>query len=147
MTKRAASRRLSAILIVSSSGPGEAGACSGDDDDVSSLTWRWLVEILVINFSLEGMTEAEYRTQCDEVAPAFAAVPGLVSKVWLADRANGVYGGVYTFESGAALDAYLASDLFAQVGATPTLVDMSVRRFEVLSEPTAITHGLAPAAA
>ena len=105
------------------------------------------MEILVINFSLEGMTEAEYRKMCDEVAPAFAAVPGLVSKVWLADRANGVYGGVYTFENGAALDAYLASDLLAQVAANPAFVDITVRRFEVLSEPTAITHGLAAAAA
>ena len=105
------------------------------------------MEILVINFSLEGMTEFEYRNLCDEVAPAFAAVPGLVSKVWLADRANGVYGGVYTFENGAALDTYLASDLLAQVAANPAFVDITVRRFEVLSEPTAITHGLAPAAA
>jgi Putative mono-oxygenase ydhR len=105
------------------------------------------VEILVINFSLEGMTESEYRNLCDEVAPAFAAVPGLVSKVWLADRPNGVYGGVYTFETGAALDAYLASDLLAQVAANPALVDITVRRFEVLSDPTAITHGLASATA
>jgi hypothetical protein len=103
------------------------------------------VEILVINFSL-AMTETEYRKMCDEVAPAFAAVPGLVSKVWLADRVNGVYGGVYTFESGEALDAHLASDL-GQVAAIPGLVDVSVHRFEVLTEPTTITHGLAPAAA
>jgi Putative mono-oxygenase ydhR len=105
------------------------------------------VEILVINFSLEGMTESEYRNLCDEVAPTFAAVPGLVSKVWLADRTNGVYGGVYTFENGAALDTYLASDLLAQVAANPGFVDITVRRFEVLSEPTAVTHGLAAAAA
>jgi Putative mono-oxygenase ydhR len=105
------------------------------------------VEILVINFSLDGITESEYRHLCDEVAPAFAAVPGLVSKVWLADQADGVYGGVYTFENGAALDAYLASDLMAQVGATRGLVDITVRRFEVLAAPTAITHGLVPARA
>ena len=105
------------------------------------------MEILVINFSLEGMTEPEYRNLCDDVAPAFAAVAGLVSKVWLADRANGVYGGVYTFENGAAVDAFLASDLLAQVAANPAFVDISVRRFEVLAEPTAITHGLATAAA
>lgn len=104
------------------------------------------MEILVINFSLEGVTEADYRKMCDDIAPAFAAVPGLVSKVWLADRASGVYGGVYTFENGAALDTYLASDLFAQVAANPALVDITVRRFEVLSEPTAITHGRAPVA-
>jgi hypothetical protein len=105
------------------------------------------VEILVINFSLGGMTDSEYGTLCDEVAPAFAAVPGLVSKVWLADRANGVYGGVYAFEDGAAVDAFLASDLLAHAAATPGLVDLSVSRFEVLSAPTAITRGLAPATA
>ena len=104
------------------------------------------MEILVINFSLEGMTESEYRELCDEVAPAFAAVPGLVSKVWLADRTEGLYGGVYTFENGAAVDAHLASEL-GQVAAIPGLVDVSVRRFEVLSEPTAITRGLVPATA
>ncbi len=133
--------------MLSSSGFVGVGSCCGDGGGVSSRTWRQLVEILVINFSLEGMTESEYRNLCDDVAPAFAAVPGLVSKVWLADRANGVYGGVYTFENGAAVDAYLASDLLAQVAAIPGLVDISVRRFEVLSEPTAITRGLAPAAA
>jgi hypothetical protein len=105
------------------------------------------VEILIVNFSLEGMTESEYRNLCDDVAPAFAAVPGLVSKVWLADRATGVYGGVYVFENGAAVDAYLASDLLAQVAANPGLVDISAHRFEVMSEPTAITRGLATAAA
>jgi hypothetical protein len=58
-----------------------------------------------------------------------------------------VYGGVYTFENGAALDTYLASDVCAQVAANPAFVDITVHRFEVLSEPTAITHGLAAAAA
>jgi hypothetical protein len=103
-----------------------------------------MVEILVINFSLE-MTEPEYVKMCDEVAPAFAAVPGLVSKVWLADRENGTYGGVYTFENSAAVDAHLASEL-GQVAAIPGLVDVTIRRFEVLTEPTAITRGLAPTA-
>ena len=105
------------------------------------------MEILVINFSLEGITESEYRDKCDAVAPAFAAVPGLVSKIWLADRVNGVYGGVYTFEDGTALDTFLASDLMAQVAADPALVGKTVRRFEVLTEPTAVTRGLVSAAA
>jgi len=103
------------------------------------------VEILVVNYSLDGMTESEYESLCDEVAPAFAAVPGLVSKVWLADRDNGVYGGVYTFENGAAVDAFLASEL-GQVAAIPGLANVTIRRFEVLAEPTAITRGLATAA-
>jgi hypothetical protein len=107
---------------------------------------RQLVEILIINFSLDGISEAEYRDQCDEVAPAFAAVPGLVSKVWLADSANGVYGGVYTFRDTQAVDDYLASDLMAHVAGNPAFVTVTVRRFSVLSGPTAVTRGLAVAA-
>jgi hypothetical protein len=105
------------------------------------------MEILIINFTLDGMTDAEYRTLCDQIAPAFAAVPGLVSKVWLADASTGVYGGVYTFENHAVLEAYLASDLFAQAGATPGLGEFSVRQFEVLAAPTSVTRGLVMAAA
>lgn len=105
------------------------------------------MEIVIINFSLKGMTEYEYEKMCDEVAPAFAAVPGLASKVWLADRTTGVYGGVYTFENGASVDAFMGSELFAQVGAIPGLAGISVRRFGVLSAPTAVTRGLVGAAA
>ena len=101
------------------------------------------MQILIINFNLDGMSEEQFASACDELAPAFAAVPGLVSKVWLADRAEGVYGGVYTFESESAVDDYLQSDLFAGIGATPGLVNISVRRFGVLEGPTRITRGLA----
>jgi hypothetical protein len=100
------------------------------------------VQILIVNFNLDGLTEEQFAGSCDELAPAFAAVPGLASKVWLADRAEGVYGGVYTFESAQAVDDYLASDLFAGIGATPGLVNISVRRFGVLEGPTRVTRGL-----
>lgn len=105
------------------------------------------MEILIVNFSLDGIDERQYLALCDEIAPAFAAVPGLVSKVWLADPEAGVYGGVYTFASADALDAFLASELFSGVGATPGLAGIGVRRFKVIAEPTAVTRGLIPAAA
>lgn len=105
------------------------------------------MEIVIVNFVLDGMTEAEYEALCNEVAPAFAAVPELVSKVWLADRADGVFGGVYTFRSSAAVDDFLESELFAGVGATTGLANISVRRFGVLTAPTDVTHGLVAASA
>ena len=101
------------------------------------------MQILIINFNLDGLSEEEFERGCDELAPAFAAVPGLASKVWLADRAEGTFGGVYTFESEEAVDEYLRSDLFAGVGSTPGLVNISVRRFGVLEGPTRVTRGLA----
>jgi hypothetical protein len=104
------------------------------------------MQILIVNFNLDGLTEEQFARSADELAPAFAAVPGLVSKVWLADRAEGTYGGVYTFESEEAVDDYLQSDLFAGIGATPGLVNISVRRFGVLEGPTRVTRGLAQTA-
>src|SRR6185503_2471100 len=101
------------------------------------------VQILIVNFNLDGLSEEEYSSACDDVAPAFAAVPGLASKVWLADRAEGIFGGVYTFESAKAVDDFLQSDVFAVVGSTPGLVNVSVRRFGVLDGPTSVTRGLA----
>jgi len=100
------------------------------------------VQILIINFNLDGLSEEEFSSACDELAPAFAAVPGLASKVWLADRSEGVFGGVYTFESEQAADDFLASELFAGIGATPGLVNISVRRFGVLDGPTRVTRGM-----
>ena len=104
------------------------------------------MQILIVNFNLDGLSEEDFTSSCDDLAPAFAAVPGLASKVWLADRAEGIYGGVYTFESEQAVDDYLQSDLWAGVGSNPSLVNISVRRFGVLEGPTRVTRGLAQAA-
>ena len=101
------------------------------------------MQILIVNFTLDGLSEEEFESSSDEVAPAFAAVPGLASKVWLADRAEGIFGGVYTFESEQAVDDYLQSDLFAEFGSTPGLVNISVRRYGILEGPTRVTRGLA----
>jgi putative monooxygenase ydhR len=105
------------------------------------------MQILIVNFNLDGLSEEDFASSADELAPAFAAVPGLASKVWLADRAEGIFGGVYMFESEQAVDEYLASDLFAGIGATPGLVNISVRRFGVLDGPTRVTRGLVQPAA
>jgi hypothetical protein len=100
------------------------------------------VQILIVNFNLDGLSAEEFERSCVKLAPAFVAVPGLASKVWLADRAEGIFGGVYTFESEEAVDDYLRSDLWAGVGGTPGLVNIAVRRFGVLEGPTRVTRGL-----
>ena len=71
------------------------------------------MHIQVINFNLEGINRAEYEAVCNELAEAFAALPGLISKHWLADDENNTYGGVYIWESKDAYEGYLKSDLFA----------------------------------
>ena len=44
------------------------------------------MHIQIINFNLEGINRAEHEAVCDELAEAFASLPGFVSKHWLADE-------------------------------------------------------------
>src|SRR5262245_25676376 len=100
------------------------------------------METVIINFQLEGITEAEYEQVCEALAPTFAALPGLDAKIWLADSASNSYGGVYTFATAAEAGQFLSSQLFADIEANPHLVGVTARRFGVLEEPTRITRGL-----
>jgi len=100
------------------------------------------MHIQIINFNLEGINRAEYEGVCNELAEAFAALPGLVSKHWLADEKNNTYGGVYIWETKEAYEAYLNSELFAGVGSNPALVNMVSKDFGVIESPTRVTRGL-----
>ena len=101
------------------------------------------MHVQIINFHLKDVSEADYRAHCDEVAPAFAEVPGLISKVWLANRTTNTYGGVYTWASREAMDEYAKSDLFKAVATNPNLAEITSIDFDVLEEPTSVTRGLA----
>jgi heme-degrading monooxygenase HmoA len=101
------------------------------------------MHIQVINFHLQDLSEADYRAVCDEVAPAFAEVPGLISKVWLANRSTNTYGGVYTWASREAMEEFGTSELFNAVATNKSLVDVSSVDFDVLEDPTSVTRGLA----
>jgi len=101
------------------------------------------VHIQIINFHLKDLSEAEYRAHCDELAPAFAEVPGLISKVWLANRATNTYGGVYTWASRDKMDEYAKSEIFRAVASNPNLAGIISIDFGVLEDPTTVTRGLA----
>jgi heme-degrading monooxygenase HmoA len=101
------------------------------------------MHVQIINFHLKGVNEADYRAHCDEVAPAFAEVPGLISKVWLANRTTNTYGGFYTWATREAMDEYAKSDLFKSVATNPNLAGITSIDFNVLEEPTSVTRGLA----
>ena len=99
------------------------------------------MHIQVVNFNLEGISRAEYESVCNELAEAFAALPGLVSKHWLADEKNNTYGGVYIWDTREAYDAFVNSELFAGGGANPALVNMNSKDFDVIETPSRVTRG------
>jgi hypothetical protein len=99
------------------------------------------MHVQVVNFSLKDMTDAGFRAMANEVAPAFASVPGLLGKIWLADARTNTYGGVYLWEDAAAMQAYLASDLGKGVTGNPNFANLTSRDFEMLTAPTGASGG------
>jgi quinol monooxygenase YgiN len=98
--------------------------------------------IQIVNFNLSNITLVEFEKFCRELAPQFAALPGLISKVWLADPASNTFGGVYTWQDRAAYESYTRSELFRGVASHPNLSKVASRGFDVLEEPTRQTRGL-----
>ena len=100
------------------------------------------MHVQVVNFQLTGIDDAAFRELCDQLAPNFADVGGLISKVWLASPETGTYGGVYQWRDRADMEAYSRGDLFKAVLSHPNFANITSRDFGVLEGPTAVTHGL-----
>ena len=98
------------------------------------------MHIQVVNFNLEGITHDDFLQIADTAAPAFAEVPGLISKVWLSDQEGNTYGGVYTWENKEAMEAFGESELFTNaVKNNPSFVNLSVKSFGILEGPGKVT--------
>jgi hypothetical protein len=95
--------------------------------------------VRIVTFHVEGLTAAEFRDHAAAIAPAFTAWPGLLAKVWLADDAAGTYGGVYLFADRDSADLSRDTDLFRSMTTNLRFADLSIREFDALDEPTAIT--------
>jgi hypothetical protein len=103
------------------------------------------MHVQIVEFQLNGIDDAQYRAACDEGAPTFAAIPGLLSKIWLADQSSNTYGGVYIWRDRQSMQNFVGSDLFRGITDDPQLNDVRSHDFEVLETPTEVTHGATPA--
>ena len=103
------------------------------------------MHVQIVNFKLNGLDEAQYLAACEEEAPAFALIPDLLSKIWLADESTNTYGGVYIWRDESAMTAFINSDVFRGFTADPHVSNLTSRDFRVLEAPTNITNGLATA--
>lgn len=74
---------------------------------------------LFISYALRDSNPVQHAELCERLAPAVSAVPGLVSKTWLANAEAGRFGGFYVFESKAAFERYVAGELFDMLTSLP----------------------------
>jgi hypothetical protein len=96
---------------------------------------------LLVTYRLEGASAAEHAELCEQLAPAFAVVPGLVSLTWFANEALGRYGGFYVFADRAAFDSFIASELFDALRSHRSVAELTASEFGIQEGPTAVTRG------
>jgi hypothetical protein len=96
--------------------------------------------VLQVNFKL-NVPPAEYEQTVTPMADAIAKVDGLRWKVWILNQEEREAGGLYLFEDEPSCAAFLAGPLAAALKSAPFLRELSVKRFEVMSEVTEVTRG------
>ena len=97
-------------------------------------------KILQLNFKF-NVTGEEYTQAVSSLAGQFAALPGLIWKIWMINDADQVAGGIYVFQDEASLKAYLDGPLAAQVMSHPALSEFDAKIFDVMDAVTAVTRG------
>ena len=96
-----------------------------------------------ITYQLQDISQAEYlKRMVEPDAPVIANVPGLISKVWLADEEKNTFGGFYLWENKPAMDAFMHSDLVKAVVSRPFVKNVASVDFEVNQTASVMTRGL-----
>ena len=96
--------------------------------------------LLQLNFKF-SVSGDEYEEAVAPLAESFAALDGLVWKVWMINEWEGEAGGIYLFEDEASVQAYLDGPLAAGVLGHPALSEFSAKQFDVMDGVTGVTRG------
>jgi Putative mono-oxygenase ydhR len=95
---------------------------------------------IMITFDLVDMTPERYAQVSAELAPSFAALPGLLTKLWLSDVDRTRRAGLYLFTDATSADGFLASALARSVAQNSHFGDLNVQCFAVDETTTALTQ-------
>jgi len=96
---------------------------------------------LFVTYALRDVDPAQHAELCEQLAPALAAVPGLLAKTWLTNPETGRFGAFYVFASRPAFERYVASELFDTLLSPGSVRDVTASDFSVADIPTTLTRG------
>jgi len=101
-------------------------------------------KILQITFrNAHGSSEAAQKA-AQQRAQQIAEWPGLLWKIWIADPAQSLYGGIYCFADEASATAYLNGPVVDSMQAVPGVSDFQAQLFDINPALTAIDRGPVP---
>lgn len=92
--------------------------------------------VQIVTFGLNGVTEEQFHDSCAGATATFAALPGLLGKIWLRDPEGETYGGLYLWRDRTAHDDYVRGEVWGAVAADPNLTDVKSVGFEVFEDLT-----------
>jgi hypothetical protein len=96
---------------------------------------------LYLAYGLRYATPPQLAELSAQLAPAFAAFPGLVAQTWLRNDATGRYGSFAIFDDKRAFERFVASELFETIRSHPAVAAVEAVDFVVDERATAITRG------
>jgi hypothetical protein len=97
-------------------------------------------KILQVNLKF-SIPKAELEAAWLPAAQPISDVPGLQWKIWLMNETEHTAGGIYLFESEAAVRAYMAGPIVAEMMVSPVLSNIDAKVFDMLENHTSITRG------
>ena len=103
-------------------------------------------KVLQVNFKLTVPAD-EWNRIAESLTETFANLAGMQWKIWMLNEETGEAGGVYLFESDAALQAFLNGPIPPQIAAAPFLTNLSVKHYDVMAKVSAATRAPVPAIA
>ena len=98
------------------------------------------MHVQVVTYRMADISEPEFVEANREFAEMMAAVPGLLAKVWLQGPGENAYGGLYLWQDREAFEAFLESDLWAEVLNDDSMFDLASQDFAVMEGLTKTTQ-------
>ncbi|MEZ4614284.1 MAG: YdhR family protein [Caldilineaceae bacterium] len=96
--------------------------------------------LLDVEFTYDFDTAEEYVAEVAPLAEQFAAIPGLVWKVWTLNPEEKRAGAAYYFADAESLEAYMESELFGAVKGHPALSGHEISTFQVMAAESTVTY-------
>jgi hypothetical protein len=94
---------------------------------------------LVTRFNY-SVSRDEFENMANQLAPAFAEVPGCAWKIWLIDDSKKEAGAVYLFKDEQSLQNFKNSPLVASVLSHPALSNFDLRDTDILEGVSEVTR-------